>query len=248
MIFHDLDVEIPDSKKTPKLSALSGANALVTPILVPPVSDMLVKKHVDAGACFLRIIPAEQLQATDSEVLYGTLNKLIGLGAGSWQMVLLIDSMSKLLDFDKFLNKILIWQEHGGTVLDTYGNPTALFISKYEKRYLARAKERQTFVHPLTAPRSQIVMITDYRITVATFPNIGYKGANVIQKQITEHNLGDDLLTALVYMTDSRKLKNKNKTLCEIVKGCREWMNLPDGFDLDIKFSGDEESKDGHAS
>jgi hypothetical protein len=239
MIFYDTDKNIPDSKNAPRLRQISGADVMITKLVIPPISDSLVRKHVENGAVLYRVLSTKELRDIESGQLLANLSKLIELGAKSWQCVLVVETGREVLDFENYIDKIDLWVDHGGTSVATHGHPVSAYIHSREKKILGD-KERTSIVFPVYGSRKDIHLVKDWTATLATFPMLGYKGAVVVRDLIKAQNLGDDLLTALWFLTDEDKVAGSDPTWKQVRLMARSWLGLPKHFNIDIKVNGTE--------
>jgi hypothetical protein len=239
MIFYDTDKNIPGSKNAPRLRLISGTDVMITKLVMPPVNDTLVRKHIGDGAVLYRVLSTKELRDIESGQLLANLNKMIELGAKSWQCVLVIESDRELLDFEHYVDKVDLWVDHGGTSICTFGHPLSAYLLFREKKIL-EDKEKTSIVFPTYGPRKDIQIVRDWTATLATFPMLGYKGAVVVREMIKKQGLGDDLLTALWFLTDEDKVAESDETWKKVRLMARSWLGLPRNFNIDIKVNGVE--------
>jgi hypothetical protein len=239
MIFDDTDKNIPGSKNAPRLRQISGADVMITKLVMPPVSDSLVRKHIENGAVLYRVLSTKELKDISDGQLLANLSKMIDLGAKSYQCVLVIDTGRELLAFEDYVDKVDLWVDHGGTSIATYGHPISAYLLFREKKIL-EDKEKTSIVFPVYGSRKDIKLVKDWSATLATFPMLGYKGALIVREIINEKNLGDDLLTAILFLTDEAELEKSDGNWKKVRMMARSWLGLPTHFNLDIKYSGVE--------
>jgi len=234
MIFYDLEDNIPDGKESPELKKRCGADVLISPKGFPPMTDAMIKKHVDAGAILYRVIHAPDVSEGTVDVLLFNLHKMQEFGSNPWQSVLIVLDDHKLRSYEDMVIKIDAWVDHGGTSLSSYGNPSSLYFSKRDKEICAKKTPVDILV-PSTVPRTLLTVEKNWTLTLSTFPGVGIKGAKVIRQMIKDRGLGDDLLTALWFLTDWEELqKTKDKNWHFVRTEARKWLGLPDGLNLDI--------------
>lgn len=237
MIFHDLDIEFPDATKVSDLRSKTGASVVISEKRFPLNTEPMIKKHVSSGCIFYRVITDSELLAITDEMLLFNLRMMQKHGASPWQSILLFDDHSGVLDYDKYTRKVDLWVDHGGSSVGTYGNPVRSYITKREKSFLESLKSTKTILVPNYAARKEIGVANDWTVTLATFPGVGYEGAQVIRKIINGKKLGDDLLTALWFLTDEKELAEADGNWKTVREAARKWIGLPEGFSLDIDVS-----------
>ncbi len=241
MIFMDvIEKPLDRIKSAPMLKKLTGANAMLSELALPPVNEKFVQKHIASGAILYRIVTTQELMDVSEEELLLNLSKMLSLGCKTYQCVILMDSSHTLFDYEANISKIDAWVEHGGTSMFTYGYTAVYVMAKREEKFLATADSRKTILLPKFGPRKMLEVNKDWTVTLATFPYIGYQGAQTIRKLINQKDLGDDLLTAILFLTSREAYEKSDGQWLVIRKAAREWMGLPDNFDLDITFTGKE--------
>jgi hypothetical protein len=235
MIFSDIELgDVEGIKKAPRLRNLSGADVMISTKAFPPVNESFIHKHIESGAILYRVVAPQDLLDDDGGRLLASLSKMVSLGARTWQAMLLLDSSHEILDYNKYVRKMELWVDHGGSCFSTFGHSVTSFLLRREKDSLSDV-ERSSIIYPIYQPRKAITIIKDYRVTLATLPGVGFRGAEIVSKMIKDENLGDDLLTALWFLTDTERLDKSDGVWKKIRTDVRLWLGLPDGFDLDIK-------------
>lgn len=238
MIFFDTETDQEDIKKSPRLREITGGNAMISNLVFPPVNEDFVKRHVSAGAILYRILTTKELRAIESGQLLHNLNKMISLGCKSWQSILLVETSHERLPMEEYIDKIDLWVDHGGSSIESCGNPALYYLRKRQKTFDASNGERKSYIYPVFKPRKEIELITDWRNTLATFPGIGYRGATVIRDLMMNAEYGDNLLDALLFITDEKKLQESDGMLKEVMQKARQYLSLPDGMNISVDLSG----------
>lgn len=238
MIFVDEDVNVTDARKAPRLQNLCGANAMISAKLYPPVNEAMLTKHIREGAILYRVVTHQDLRNTESDALLFGLHKMIQMGAKTHQCVLLVDSSHGIPDYDSIVKKVDEWVDFGGTSMSTYGYRASYYLNMRDQSFAEREERRKSVLMPLFGPRLELEVPTDWTITLATFPMLGYKGAKVVRKLIVDKGLGDDLLTALIFLTTDDDL-NSDATWADVRDRARKWLGLPPQFKLDIDINTD---------
>lgn len=234
MIFIDTETTIDGIKKSPKLFPLSGANALISSVVVPPATEQLLEKHVAAGAIFFRTVTEPELKNMEEGQLLINLKSLIKLGCKPWQCILLIESSHERQPIETYIDKVDLWVDCGGSSVDTAGNPYIHYLKNREKTFLKRAKERELHIYPAYGARHEVDAITDWRRTLMTFPGIGARGAVIVREMMLKEDYGDNLLDAILFITSLERLKKAEGPMKTIMESARKFLALPDGFDISV--------------
>jgi hypothetical protein len=239
MIFiGETNSDVDNIKQFPQIRSVCGADAIVSTKPFPPVSETLVRKHVESGAFLYRIVTPTDIKNVEAGRLLVNLNKMKELGAKPWQSVLLLDASRTVLDYELYMKKVDAWVLHGGVFMDTLGMPLRHYLDWRDSNPM---KQDTSIVYPVYKSPQSTEIVTDWRSTVATFPGIGYAGANTIQKLLVEKNQGNALIQALCFLTDWNEYKTSSGNWKIVRKKARDWMGLPDEFDLDLKITVDED-------
>jgi len=243
VIFHDLQQfeqgDLPGARKVPDLRQKCGGDVIISLKAFPPATVEMIKKHIEAGAVLYRVMPTDRSEDISVDILLFNLNKMHELGAKPWQCILLVVDDRKVKSYEDVTRKIDVWVDHGGSSVSTFGNPVSLYLDKRNNAFADDMKTRTVLV-PSIPPRKNIEVERDWTLTLATFPGVGLAGAKMIRKMIVDKQLGDDLLTALWFLTDVAELKNSpDENWRRVRENARKWLGLPDGLNIDIGIKAD---------
>jgi hypothetical protein len=245
MIFYDKSISLDSGKETEDLRIKTGADAIVSLKKYPIVTDAMLKKHIASGCILYRIVHAIDVKDSDPKTLLFNLSKMASLGARTFQCALLFDDSRELFNYDHYIKIVDLWVDHGGVVYHTFGNTARYYLEKRDST-LAETNHKVDVLVPNFAPRTEIQVLKDWQVTLASFPGVGWSGAKAIREMVKKRGYGDDLLTCLWFLTDTQEIeKTDNQTMKKIRVDARKWLGLPDGMNIDISVILDKETEDG---
>ncbi|NPU90209.1 MAG: hypothetical protein HPY87_10090 [Fervidobacterium sp.] len=241
-------VSISDSVKVPGLEKISGADIVISPLQAPATTEDLIRLHAENGALFIQRKSGMDLIKSFGDHLNSALVRMHDIGASQSQCILLfigtithteagyalIDGYSTNELYTSVINGISKWCDRGGVFINLWKLVDLEPYLKTREKHIIEYNKKPT--KWICTPLQFITDITDWRATLATFPMIGLDRANSIRSTMIANNLGDDLLTAMKVLTDWNQGLKVNGIGKAIWRSAREWIGLPDHFDLDITY------------
>lgn len=237
------------------LEKQTGADICVSPIQIPPKTPELLAKHIEAGCLLI-----QRKSGTDAiqsiERLDEVITRMIECGSRQSQRVLLTvglwektPSGNLMIDGNitpcMYMNMILVlssWCDKGGISIHLQSNDLIPEYLKHREKSVIDYRNDPTpkpfFKKEL--PLQSLTRIDDWRRTISTFPFIGPERSNMLRDRMLQAQTSDDLLTALIWLTDTRKSKEVKGIAKTIRDACRSWLGLPDGWNLDITHESEE--------
>jgi hypothetical protein len=242
------ELEIPEAVVVPALEGLTGADFMVSPAKMPPTSAKLVERHIEMGAVLIQRKSGMDLISSLGPRLDDSLATMRTIpGIAPFQCVLMfcgaitvapsgmavIDGRFTETPYINVISAIDAWNMRGGTFIWLKDNSfVPEFLLGKEKRIIQYLDKQTKQVYP--PPLQNLELVNDYRVTLATFPLIGEGRANRIRDHLVKNKMGDSLLQALIMMTNG-DIVQPDGTGATIRAAVREWLGLPDGWNLDIK-------------
>ena len=247
--------DIPGVVASDILEKLTGADIMVSPVSLPPKSEGLIKKHLERGAVLIQRKSGEDLIASIPTRLENSLAKMTSTAYYPYQSMLLFSGKLEIspagmaivngnetgMSYMAVIGALDAWTLRGGTYINLPSDDLIPeFLRDKEKRIQDYSTHPVRYSYPV-APFQRVEDVTDWRITLATFPLIGEARAQKVKQELIRMKLGDSLLQALVYLTNGSIITPDGGGRT-VVAACREWMGLPDGWNLDITPVGEKES------
>lgn len=212
----------------------------------PATTDVLIKKHIDNCALLIQVKHGNDLISSFGDRLAKSISKMRKAGAYQFQCVLLytgkfeVSSVGNMVvngyktdvSYTNFLMALDTWHDRGGVTVHLE-SPDQLEEYCISRLKSLRKHIDSQFKKVYELPLQSVEIVSDWRTTLATFPLIGEKRADAIQNTMLKINLGNQLLDALKYITDTKR-NPVNGLGKSIHDSARAWLGLPDGWDLDI--------------
>jgi len=242
------EIEIQDAIVIDSMEELTGADIMVSALKLPPSNEVLVKKQIESGAVLIQRKSGTDLTSSFGYRLDSAIARMTSIpGVAPYQCLLLFSGVIGVSStgnaiingrhtetlYSSILGALDAWIMRGGTVITVNGDE---FIPDYLT--LKEKKVREMFGQPVKEfyppPLQELRLVSDWRVSMATFPLIGAVRANKIRDFLIENRLGDSLIQALV-VTTNPIYAGKDSMGQAVVSACRSWLGLPDGWNIDIK-------------
>jgi hypothetical protein len=202
------------------LLELSGCHVMITHSSFPATTTKLLKKHIDNDAILVRLITDLSIEEDRNNIvdIFYDMNKDLC----NYQCVLCF--VSETLFEIEIKNQ---WVLMGGVVIQVKNFDE---LSKY-----IFDLEAQTGISKPVYSKSKaidIIDISDWRRTISTFPGYTLEVCNIVRNHMLKTGLDDNLLTALVLMTNNESNSKASGLGLELHVTARKWLGLLEGSDL----------------
>jgi len=227
------------------LEAMTGADLMISPLEIPVMTPTLIQKHIDAGALLVQRKSGEDLPNSLGARLNESLFKMRETGARQSQCVLLfvgilewqkgnlavLDGVQSKNSYFAILGGLSKWHDRGGVVEFLAKNELIpKWIDLKHTHVKEYQKTKQKKFHPLKKdvleidpedPIQELVKVDDWRVVVANFPGVGPKRATALRDAMLEGDATDNLITALVWLTEYKlieKVPSIGRKTCENIR------------------------------
>lgn len=235
------------------LEEWTGADLMITISGFPVNTKSLVELHIKNGAILVQRKSGMDLISSFGNRLNTSIERMRNAGAYQTQCALLfigtikenvdgkavIDEYTSDYTLTNVMGAIEAWIERGGvfSIIETGKLKHWLTIKENHLKQYAKEKIKYIYQEP---SMQGIQSVNDWRITVSTFPMMGVVKTQALRKALLKEFYQPDLITALIWITDSRYAHKIEGIGSETIKACREWLGLPDNWYLDITYEGDK--------
>lgn len=228
------------------LEEYTGADMMISTSGFPATTEVLIKKHIENGALLIQIKHGNDLISSLGDRLAKSISKMRKTGAYQYQCVLLytgtftkssagnviVNDYKTDVSYINYVMSLDTWHDRGGVTIHLENSDILEEYSRSREKSLEKHMNDQ-YKKVYELPLQSVEIVSDWRTTLATFPLIGEKRADSIQNTLLKLNLGNQLIDALKYITDT-----KRNTVSGLGKSihisARAWLGLPEGWDLDI--------------
>lgn len=255
MIYCDVS-EVRQGSKLPDIAGIvpyqgfeesTGADIMVSPISLPCTTGTLIRKHLDMGAVLIQRKSGNDLLASIPTRLEQSIGRLQEIVVYPYQAMLLfcgrmesspagyaiINGDISGMSYMAVIGALSSWQLRGGTYLNLDSDDLLPeFLREMEARVIDYSTHPFKKSYPMQ-PYQTVKNIKDWRITLATFPMIGEARAEKVRQELVRFKLGDDLFQALRVLTDG-SLISPNGAGRTVTAACREWLGVPEGWNIDL--------------
>lgn len=229
----DKNASFSDNKyKFVKIHESCMAGAIISSKKYPPSSEELVKRHIEDGSVFVAFVD----KYTGNE---GTVRNLLEIGAKNIIRVYLGTPVRKdgLVIIDDFLRmeERDFLKEKAHLISCGVGSfecPVYLLNVILEEIDGLLESEQPVSFYP---PYVNYKIIDDWRNMIASMPLIGQERADALYRKYN----GRSVIDVLVDLTDPDK--NRSGFGLIVCDRLREWIGIPDGFNLGLVWTGEDE-------
>jgi hypothetical protein len=229
---------------------------MISALEIPPTTRLLIQKHIDTGALLVQRKSGEDLTNSLGARLNGSLFKMRETGARQSQCVLLfagtlqkvdgnlatIDGIRSKSSYWAIIGGLSKWHDRGG-VVEQIANDDLIpkWVDMKHKHVKEYHGAKQKKFHPLKTevfeidpedPVQELVKVTDWRTVVANLPGVGPKRATALREAMLKEEAADNLITALVWLTEPKFVEKVPGIGPKICANIRQFAGLEEIYHL----------------
>jgi hypothetical protein len=252
---------IEGAVECPFLEEATGADIMISPLIIPALTEELLRKHIVAGALLIQRKSGDDLLHSLGDRLNSSLARMRATGARQAQCVLLFigrfdvgPKAEAIIDGSLAIRNTSYWgvqgafskwHDRGGVVEQLHDHRLLADWIKLREKHVNEYVERPIKdVYRPTPDVTEVDLevlqtlrpVNDWRVVVAALPGIGPKRANALQETMKAEVGTDNLVTALIWLTTPWLGKKVPGIGDGIINNLREFMQLEDIYAIKIGF------------